>query len=59
MMRWLLLGALLGLLIMFPALLTAVVGAATAAVSEPVVTAFVIGLTAPRRPPRLALRRTP
>ncbi|MFE9098943.1 hypothetical protein [Streptomyces sp. NPDC007264] len=52
-MRWLILGALLGVLIAFPPLLAAVVGLGTAALSQPVVVAFGLGLTAPRWMPKL------
>ncbi|WP_328933239.1 MULTISPECIES: hypothetical protein [unclassified Streptomyces] len=58
-MRALLLGALLGLLIVFPALLAPVVGIVGAAISQPVVVAFVAGLTAPRWMPKLTRRWTP
>lgn len=43
-MRWLLLGALLGVLLAFPSLLAVVVAIAAALVSKPVVVAFGVGL---------------
>ncbi|GGS47918.1 hypothetical protein [Streptomyces violaceus] len=45
-MRWLILGALLGLLLTFPSLLAAAVTVAAAAASEPLVVAFALGLAA-------------
>lgn len=45
-MRWLLLGALLGLLIAFPACLAAVLGIASWLAVQPVVLAFVLGVLA-------------
>ncbi|WP_167364449.1 hypothetical protein [Streptomyces regalis] len=52
-MRWLLLGALLALMLLFPALGAVVLGTVTAAVSKPLVVAFALGLAA-----GLRLRRT-
>ncbi|MER5473715.1 hypothetical protein [Streptomyces sp. NPDC002685] len=43
-MRWLLLGALLGLLIAFPPLLALVLAAVAAVLSKPVLMAFGLGL---------------
>ena len=45
-MRWLILGALLGLLVVFPHLLPVVLGAAAPVVSKPLVVAFALGLAA-------------
>lgn len=45
-MRWLLLGALLGVLLAFPSLLAVVVAIAATLVSKPVVVAFGVGLAA-------------
>ncbi|MFI6662498.1 hypothetical protein ACIBL8_44135 [Streptomyces sp. NPDC050523] len=44
MMRWLILGALLGLLLLYPALLAAVVTIAAAVLGKPLLVAFVAGL---------------
>ena len=44
--RWLVLGALLALLLLFPAFGAAVLGVATAVVSQPLVVAFGFGLAA-------------
>ncbi|MEU6099087.1 hypothetical protein [Streptomyces sp. NPDC047079] len=52
-MRWLILGALLGLLIVFPSLLAVVVTVAAAIVSKPVVVAFGLGIAARPHLPRL------
>lgn len=54
-MKWLLLGTLLGLLLVFPSLLTAVVGAVAWLAAKPVFVAFALGLVARphlRRPRR-------
>jgi hypothetical protein len=54
-MRWLLLGALLGVLLLCPSLLDVVVAIAAAVASQPVVVAFALGLAARphlRRPQR-------
>lgn len=45
-MRWILLGILLGLLLVFPSLWGVVVAAAAAVVAKPVVVAFALGLAA-------------
>lgn len=42
--RWLVLGALLALLLLFPAFGAAVLGVATAVVSQPLVVTFGLGL---------------
>ncbi|MEU6099084.1 hypothetical protein [Streptomyces sp. NPDC047079] len=52
-MRWIILGALLGLLIVFPSLLAVVVTVAAAIVSKPVVVAFGLGIAARPHLPRL------
>ncbi|MGW3024815.1 hypothetical protein [Streptomyces sp. NPDC001221] len=52
-MRWLILGALLGLLIAFPSLLAIVITVAAAILSKPVVVAFGLGLAASPHLPRL------
>ncbi|GAA5033072.1 hypothetical protein [Streptomyces siamensis] len=52
-MRWLLLGALLGLLLVFPQLLAVVLAAAAAILSKPVVVAFGLGLAARSHLPRM------
>lgn len=44
MMRWLLLGALLGLLVVFPPLLAFAVGLVAALCSQPLIVAFALGL---------------
>ncbi|QKW07341.1 hypothetical protein HUT18_14040 [Streptomyces sp. NA04227] len=54
-MKWLILGALLGLLIAFPSLLALVVALVAAVASQPVVVAFALGLVA--RPWLHGLRR--
>jgi hypothetical protein len=56
-MRWLLLGALLGLLIAFPPLLALVLVVVVAVVSKPLVVAFGLGLAVHTRLPRM-WRRT-
>ncbi|MET8098104.1 hypothetical protein ABZV29_16740 [Streptomyces sp. NPDC005236] len=56
-MRWLLLGALLGLLIAFPPLLALVLTAAVAVLSKPVLMAFGLGLAVSPRLSRV-WRRT-
>ena len=43
-MKWLILGALLGLLLMYPSLLAVVVTVAVALLSKPLVVAFGLGL---------------
>ncbi|WP_192583176.1 hypothetical protein [Streptomyces albicerus] len=43
-MKWILLGILLGLLLAFPSLLTAIVGAVAWLAVKPVVVAFALGL---------------
>ncbi|MBT2673968.1 hypothetical protein J7E95_24735 [Streptomyces sp. ISL-14] len=45
-MRWLILGALLGLLLVYPSLLAFVVAVAAALLSKPLVVAFGLGLAA-------------
>lgn len=45
-MRWLLLGALLGVLLLYPALLAVVVAITAAILGKPVVVAFGLGLAA-------------
>lgn len=45
-MRWLLLGAVLGALFLFPQMLAAVVAVLAVLVTQPVVVAFVLGLAA-------------
>ena len=52
-MRYLILGAVLALMLLFPALGTTVLGVAVAAVSQPLLVAFGLGLVAGAR-----LRRT-
>lgn len=52
-MRWLLLGALLGLLLVAPSLLAVVAAAATAILSKPLLVAFGVGLAARPYLPRL------
>ncbi|MGW3813448.1 hypothetical protein [Streptomyces sp. NPDC005046] len=52
-MNWLLLGALLGLLIAFPPLLTLVLAAAAAVPSKPVLVAFGLGCAVRVHAPRL------
>jgi len=45
-MRWILLGALLGLLLLYPSLLAVVVAVTAAILSKPVLVAFALGLAA-------------
>jgi len=52
-MRWLILGALLGLLIAYPTLLAVVATIAAPVVSKPVVAAFALGLAGRPHLPRL------
>ena len=52
-MRWLILGALLGLLLLFPSLLTLVAAAVAWVVSKPVIVAFALGLAARPHLPRM------
>ena len=52
-MKWIILGALLGLLLLYPALLTVVVTIAAAILSKPVMIAFGLGLFARGWIPRL------
>lgn len=52
-MRWILLGALLGLLVVFPSLLALVVAVVAALLSKPVLVAFGLGLMAGVRSRRL------
>jgi hypothetical protein len=54
-MRWLLFGAVLGVLLLWPSLLRVVVAVAAAVASQPVVVAFALGLAVRphrRRPQR-------
>ncbi|WP_405673963.1 hypothetical protein [Streptomyces sp. NBC_01530] len=53
MMRWILLGALLGLLLLYPSLLAVVVAVAAAILSKPLLVAFGLGVAAGLRSPRL------
>ncbi|UXY32919.1 hypothetical protein [Streptomyces sp. HUAS TT20] len=53
MMRWLILGALLGLLLLYPSLLAAVLTIAVALLSKPLVVAFAAGLAARPYLPRI------
>lgn len=52
-MRWILLGALLGLLLLYPSLLAVVVAVAAAILSKPLLVAFGLGVAAGLRSPRL------
>jgi len=52
-MRWLILGALLGLLLLYPSLLAVVVTIAAAILSKPLLVAFGLGLAVRGRLPRL------
>lgn len=52
-MKWLILGALLGLLLLYPSLLAVVVAVVAAVLSKPVMIAFGLGLWARTRLPRL------
>lgn len=45
-MKWLILGALLGILLLYPSLLAAVVAAVAVLAAKPVVVAFGLGLAA-------------
>ncbi|MFF4356925.1 hypothetical protein [Streptomyces sp. NPDC001604] len=53
-MRWLILGALLGLLLLYPSLLAIVLAAAVAILSKPLLVAFGLGLAARPYMPRIA-----
>ncbi|XUL89712.1 hypothetical protein ACQ86D_26355 [Streptomyces galilaeus] len=52
-MRWILAGALLGLLIVFPSLLAVVAAVVVALLSKPVLVAFGLGLAVRARSPRI------
>jgi len=52
-MRYLILGALLGLLLVYPSLLALVVSAVMAILSKPVLVAFGLGVAARSRLPRI------
>ncbi|MER5211973.1 hypothetical protein ABT063_15670 [Streptomyces sp. NPDC002838] len=52
-MRWILLGVALGLLLLFPGLLSVVAAVVAALLSKPVVVAFGLGLLVRARAPRL------
>lgn len=52
-MKWLLLGALLGLCLVYPSLLAVIVAVPAWIVSKPLVVAFALGLAARNRLPRL------
>ena len=52
-MRWILLGALLGLLIVYPTLLGIIAAVVAAILSKPVLVAFGIGLAARPHLPRM------
>ncbi|MDT0568883.1 hypothetical protein RM704_15630 [Streptomyces sp. DSM 3412] len=45
-MKWLLFGVLLGVLLVYPALMSLVIGGVAAIASQPVVLAFALGLAA-------------
>ena len=53
-MKWILLGALLGLLLVYPALLAVVLAAAVAILSKPLLAAFALGLAARPHLPKAA-----
>lgn len=55
-MKWLILGALLGLLLVYPSLLTIVVTIVAAILSKPVIIAFVLGLVVRAQLPSLRRR---
>jgi hypothetical protein len=52
-MRWILLGALLGLLLLYPSLLGLVVAIAAAILGKPLLVAFSLGLAARPHLPRI------
>jgi hypothetical protein len=52
-MRWLLVGALLGLLLLYPSLATAVAAVVAALLSKPLVVAFGLGLAVRLHLPRM------
>lgn len=52
-MRWLILGALLGLLLLYPSLLAVVVATAASILSKPVLVAFGLGVAARPHLPRI------
>ncbi|QQM41971.1 hypothetical protein [Streptomyces liliifuscus] len=52
-MRWILLGALLGLLLLWPSLLTVLAAAVAWVISKPVIVAFALGLAARPHLPRM------
>ncbi|MET7731600.1 hypothetical protein ABZT02_09545 [Streptomyces sp. NPDC005402] len=56
-MRWLLVGALLALLLVYPAALTVVVAIVAAVLSKPVLVAFALGLVIRGQLPRLRRRQ--
>lgn len=53
MMRWILLGVVLGLLLLFPSLLTVIAAVVTAILSKPVLVAFGLGLAVRLHLPRI------
>lgn len=55
--KWLLVGALLALLLLFPQLLTVVVAIVAAILSKPVLVAFALGLVVRVQLPRLRRRQ--
>lgn len=52
-MRYLILGALLGVLLLYPSFLAIVIASVAALASKPVVVAFGLGIAAGARSPRL------
>ena len=55
-MKWLLLGGLLGLLLLYPSLLAVVAAIVAAVLSKPVLVAFGLGLAVRTRLPRMRRR---
>lgn len=51
--KWLLFGVLLGVLLVYPSLMSLVMGGVVAAASQPVVLAFALGLAARPHLPRM------
>jgi hypothetical protein len=58
-MRWLILGALLGLLLLYPSLLAVVAAVVAAALGKPALVAFGVGLAARPAVTRRVRRWTP
>ena len=55
-MKWLLIGVVLGLLLVYPSLLTVLVTIAAAILSKPLLVAFGLGVAAGVKTPRMSRR---